>query len=73
MRKRDYFTLAAVFARHYTTARAMSANARARNDADAEHYADGRADAVRSVADGFARECETINRAEFMRACGLEP
>lgn len=73
MRKRDYLILAAVFARHYASARKRAADARARSDTNEEAYADGRADAVRSMAECFARECDTINHAEFMRACGLEP
>ena len=73
MRKRDYLLLAAILARHYRAAMQYAANARARGDIDGASCSEARADAVRSVADCFARECETINRAEFMRACGLEP
>ncbi len=71
MRKRDYLILADVFARQYRTALVSAANARARTDKTAEAYADGRADGLAFAADCFARECQTINSAEFLRACGL--
>jgi hypothetical protein len=71
MRKADYLKLAAILARHYRGALVQAANARGRGEADAQAYTDGRADAVRSVADCFARECETVNRAAFLAACGV--
>lgn len=70
MRKIDYATLADIFKRQRGAAYGMAANERARGNDGAFH--EGKAAALELAADCFAREA-SVNRAEFLKACGIEP
>lgn len=72
MRKADYAALADVIKRQRVNAYQSAANARSRGNGETESFCEGKAAALELVADCFSREA-SVNRTEFLRACGIEP
>ncbi len=72
MRKADYAALADIIKRQRASAYQSAANARARTGpGEAPEFHEGRASALELVACCFSREA-SVNRAEFLKACGIE-
>ena len=73
MRKADYLILADIFRRQRAAAYQSAANARAADKPQSAAFNEGKAAAIETAADCFARENRTVNRAAFLAACGIEP
>lgn len=69
MRKADYAALAAIL--RARIARATDSAARASTDADRDMYGFTRAQLIATARD-FA-DIASVSRAEFLKACGIEP
>jgi len=73
MRKADYAALADIIKRQRASAYQSAANARARTGpGESPEFHEGRASALEFVAFCFSRQA-SVNRAEFLKACGIEP
>lgn len=69
MRKADYTALAAIIRARLTAAESTHVSA---TDDKARAQAQGRAEACAAIAIEFADRA-SVNRAEFLKACGIEP
>lgn len=69
MRKADYARLAAILRARIE--RASESNSRALTEADRDMYGFARAQLIAAARD-FA-ESASVNREEFLKACGIEP
>lgn len=66
MRKADYAALAAIIKNQRRAAHNMAASAKI------PEYYEGKRDALEFLADCFSRE-SSVDRAAFLKACGIDP